>query len=145
VLTDVTAGLLVDGLRASCSDPAACNGADGQPLPDDQIFTVTGGYMAVPLDGIWARAPYLHNGSVPTLAALLTGDRPAQFYRGDVTYDQARVGFTWDRPGPGSALFDATRAGLSNRGHDTPRFNGPINWRQSPAKLADLLEYLKTL
>ena len=145
LLTDVTAGLLVEALRTACSDPAACNGPDGAPLPDDQIVAASGGYMALPLDGIWARAPYLHNGSVPTLAALLTGERPAQFYRGNTTFDQARVGFTWDRPGPGTALYDTTRAGLSNRGHDTPRFNGPVDWKRSPAKLADLLEYLKTL
>ena len=44
-------------------------------------FRSTGAYLAGPLDGIWARAPYLHNGSVPSLAALLQppAERPKTF------------------------------------------------------------------
>ena len=44
-------------------------------------FRKTNGYSNMPLDGIWLRAPYLHNGSVPTLRALMFPDeRPAVFY-----------------------------------------------------------------
>ena len=56
-------------------------------------FQKTTGYANSPLDGIWLRAPYLHNGSVPTLWHLLNPqDRPAVFYRGDDTYDFRNVG-----------------------------------------------------
>ena len=60
-----------------------------------QTFRKTGGYANAPLDGLWLRAPYLHNGSVPTLAALLAPaeDRPVMFLRGHDVYDPAAVGF----------------------------------------------------
>ncbi len=53
------------------------------------------GYVAQYLDGIWLSAPYLHNGSVPTLRDLLrpVAQRPAVFYRGYDLYDPANVGF----------------------------------------------------
>jgi mono/diheme cytochrome c family protein len=137
---------LVQVLRAGCTDPVTCNNPDGSPIPDNQIVRSTGGYMALPLDGIWARAPYLHNGSVPTLYALLTGDRPAQFYRGNITYDQTKVGFVADSAvTPGAAVFDTTRSGDSNVGHTGPKFLGGIDWKNNPGKTHDLLEYLKTL
>ena len=51
------------------------------------------GYVAPPLDGIWASAPYLHNGSVPTLWHLFHADaRPAVWLRSEDGYDQRRVG-----------------------------------------------------
>src|SRR5207244_13387926 len=125
-------------LRFACTDPVACNQPDGSPLPDDQIALPTGAYAAIPLDGIWARAPYLHNGSVPTLAALLTGDRPTTFYRGNTTYDQVNVGFTWKTGGAGAALFDTTRAGLSNTGHTGVKFLGDIDWKNNANKRAAL-------
>src|SRR5439155_4891005 len=68
-------------------------------------FRKTYGYANAPLDGIWLRAPYLHNGSVPTLRDLLNppctssdpnackGYRPPHFYRGDDLYDPIDVGF----------------------------------------------------
>jgi hypothetical protein len=140
--TEATLGQL---LVMSCSDPVACNQEDGTPFAPADVVSSTGGYMAVPLDGIWARAPYLHNGSVPTLHALLTGERPAQFYRGNNSYDQEKVGFTWDSQGPGAALYDTTLSGLANTGHDTTEFNGNVKWKKKPEKLNDLLEYLKTL
>ncbi len=144
VWSPTTATALAQAIRASCTDAVACANPDGSEVADEQIANATGAYMAVPLDGIWARAPYLHNGSVPTLQALLTGDRPTTFYRGNLGYDQTKVGFTWDVPGPGAARYDTTVAGLSNRGHDTRRFLG-LDWKARPDKLRDLLEYLKTL
>ena len=58
------------------------------------------GYKADALHGIWAQAPYLHNGSVPTLAHLVcAATRPRRFLRGNVHYDEALVGFEWsERP-----------------------------------------------
>ena len=56
------------------------------------------GYLSPPLDGIWMRAPYLHNGSVPTLRDLLNvpAERPATFHRGYDVFDPAKVG--WQEP-----------------------------------------------
>ena len=140
-----TVAALGNLIQAGCTDAVACNKPDGSPFAADEVLAPTGAYMAVPLDGIWSRAPYLHNGSVPTLHALLTGERPAQFYRGNIAYDEDKVGFVYDRPAPGAALFDTTRSGLSNTGHDTTEFNGNVDWKNQPEMLADLLEYLKTL
>jgi mono/diheme cytochrome c family protein len=60
-----------------------------------QTFRKTNGYANAPLDGVWLRAPYLHNGSVPTLEALLAppGERPRAFLRGYDVYDPRAVGF----------------------------------------------------
>ena len=60
-----------------------------------QNFKKTKGYASMPLDGIWLRAPYLHNGSVPTLYDLLRppAERPKAFLRGYDVYDPANVGF----------------------------------------------------
>ena len=61
-------------------------------------FRKTNGYANMPLDGVWLRAPYLHNGSVPTMADLLepAEKRPKEFYRGYDVYDPARLGFFTD-------------------------------------------------
>lgn len=97
-------------------------------------------YKARPLNGIWATAPYLHNGSVPTLAQLLIppAQRVKQFYVGSREFDPANVGFVTSQT-PGAYLFDTTVAGNSNAGHDYA--TGVLS---APQRL-DLLEYLKTL
>ena len=61
-------------------------------------FRKTGGYANHPLDGIWLRGPFLHNGSVPTLRDLLDAPemRPKVFYRGYDVFDQKNVGFVSD-------------------------------------------------
>jgi hypothetical protein len=62
-------------------------------------FRKTDGYANMPLDGIWLRAPYLHNGSVPNLRALLfPEERPAEFFRAYDVYDWANVGFVSSGP-----------------------------------------------
>lgn len=66
------------------------------------------GYIARPLNGIWATAPYLHNGSVPSLYDLLLPQeqRPTTFYTGSHEFDPSRVGYL-TAPGPDNAfLFD---------------------------------------
>lgn len=99
-------------------------------------YQVTDGYANMPLDGIWMRAPFLHNGSVPTLEDLLARpeDRPMAFYRGCTTFDPVRVGFVCG----GGFEFDTTAIGNGNGGHlygtDLPA-----------AEKAALLEYLKSL
>ena len=85
-------------------------------------FRKTNGYANHPLDGIWLRAPYLHNGSVPTLRDLLEApeDRPDVFYRGNDVFDPQKVGFVSDiaeEKGQSYFKFDTTLPGNSNEGH----------------------------
>jgi hypothetical protein len=85
-------------------------------------FRKTNGYANHPLDGIWLRGPYLHNGSVPTLRDLLEPpeNRPVGFYRGYDLIDQAKVGFVSDVPSADGQTFtryDTGVAGNSNSGH----------------------------
>ncbi len=85
-------------------------------------FRKTDGYANQPLDGIWARAPYLHNGSVPTLRDLLEPPeaRPKSFYRGYDVFDPEKVGFvsTVGREGKTRYFrFDTTLPANGNGGH----------------------------
>jgi cytochrome c5 len=103
-------------------------------------FRKTNGYSNMPLDGLWLRAPYLHNGSVPTLRALLSPDeRPAEFYRAYDVYDWKNVGFVSSGPGAEreGVRFTTTDRGNSNAGH---LYGAALD---AAAKNA-LLEYLKT-
>lgn len=107
-------------------------------------FRKTNGYANMPLDGIWLRAPYLHNGSVPTLAHLLEPrQRPTIFYRGNDLYDQVKVGFVSEMPAENGKTyfrFDTRLAGNSNHGHEGKTYGTEL----SPDKKRALLEYLKT-
>ena len=106
-------------------------------------FQKTNGYANMPLDGIWLRAPYLHNGSVPTLRDLLEppAKRPKTFYRGYDVFDRDRVGFVSDvaeEEGKQYFKFDTTLPGNSNSGH--------LYGIDLPAKdKDDLVEYMKQL
>ena len=85
------------------------------------------GSQADLLHGAWARAPYLHNGSVPTLMHMLCPQtRPTVFNRGDIYYDQDMVGFEWavtprQRYGPYDVTqvkqYDTRDFGRANSGH----------------------------
>ncbi|MFO1418178.1 MAG: di-heme-cytochrome C peroxidase [Methylotetracoccus sp.] len=106
-------------------------------------------YTARPLSGIWATPPFLHNGSVPTLFALLSpaAERPTTFYLGNPEFDPVRVGYVTDAFDGGS-LLDTGKTGNSNRGHefdDRPKGNGIIGPRLTEEQRWDLIEYLKTL
>jgi hypothetical protein len=145
---------LILALRASCKDPAVCDVPDDQIIRDLGDVTKAGetnparGYTAQPLDGIWARAPYLHNGAVPNLRALLLpATRPATFLRGSIRYDQKNVGFVSDDSALGEVgvhRYNTAELGNSRFGHDTSAFNG-LDWSKEPKKLEELLEFLKTL
>ncbi len=104
-------------------------------------FRKTNGYAAMPLDGVWLRAPYLHNGSVPTLRDLLTRpeDRPTVFWRGYDVYDWANVGFVSTGPEAEHEgfRFDTSVRGNSNSGH-------AYGTDLKPAEKDQLIEYLKT-
>jgi hypothetical protein len=85
-------------------------------------FRKTNGYANHPLDGIWLRAPYLHNGSVPTLRDLLEPpeSRPKAFYRGYDVYDQLKAGFVSDVAAADGQVFtryDTNVPGNANTGH----------------------------
>jgi mono/diheme cytochrome c family protein len=100
------------------------------------------GYVAAFLDGIWLKAPYLHNGSVPTLRDLLepAAKRPKLFWRGYDVYDQTKVGFVSDSPEAkrvGTRLDTLTKGG-GNQGHE---FGTGLSTAEKDA----LVEYLKTL
>lgn len=113
------------------------------------VRTDPGGYVAPPLDGIWASAPYFHNGSVPTLWHVLHPKaRPALWKRAFTAYDRDRVGLSFETlddpaklPSETSARrqwFDTSKPGKSAAGHLFPD-------RLTPAQKRAVLEYLKTL
>lgn len=95
---------------------------------------VSDGYVSPPLDGIWSRAPYLHNGSVPTLYDLLnpTKERPIEFYLGSENYDFSHVGIR----NQGKYLFEISKPGNSNQGHE---YGTSLSVEEKTA----LIEYLK--
>jgi mono/diheme cytochrome c family protein len=104
-------------------------------------FRKTDGYANMPLDGLWLRAPYLHNGSVPNLRALLSPDtRPAEFYRAYDVYDFKDVGFVSSGPEAEKqgVKYDTRQKGNSNAGHT-------YGQQLTAEQKEDLLEYLKTL
>ncbi len=100
------------------------------------------GYNVPHLDGIWLRAPYLHNGSVPSLRDMLRrpGERPRTFYRGYDVYDPMNVGFISQGPEAmkDGTLHDVSRKGNGNQGHE-------FGTELSAGQKDDLIEYLKTL
>jgi Cytochrome c len=114
------------------------------------------GYQAPPLDGIWATAPYLHNGTVPTLHALLdSSSRPERFTRPPSTdftyYNTEQVGWKFREVSAqelastarlsafeAKFIVDTSRFGMSNRGHT---FGDGL----SEDDRIDLIEYLKSL
>ncbi|WP_027551179.1 c-type cytochrome [Bradyrhizobium sp. Cp5.3] len=118
-------------------------------------FTKTAGYANQPLDGIWARSPYLHNGSVPTLRDLLdparctdplkpVDCRPPKWSRGSDLLDLKKVGYRSD--GYGAAperlfLYDTSMPGNSNSGHDGEAYGTALGREDKDA----LVEYMKTL
>ncbi len=147
------------------TDPARANGLSDRLVAhynstwlgaEYPVNPEKGGYQAPPLDGLWATAPYLHNGSVPTLHALLNSTtRPGRFTRPPSTdfehYDRTHVGWKFTevsaeelastvRRSPFQAKFivDTGRWGMGNGGHT---FGDDLSEEQR----MDLIEYLKTL
>lgn len=110
------------------------------------------GYIAPPLDGVWATAPYLHNGSVPSIAALLESNtRPTYWRRRNwdtSDYDTEDLGWPVEvldggkdavaDPQARKFIYDTTQPGYGNGGHD---FGDQLSQSQRRA----VLEYLKTL
>jgi mono/diheme cytochrome c family protein len=117
------------------------------------VSRATGQYAAPPLSGLWLSAPYLHNGTVPTLWQLMTpAERPARFMVGGHALDYRDVGIAgatnaagdyvypegyqpWSAP----AMIDTRQRGFGNQGH-AAQFSG-----LSDAEKRALIEYLKLL
>jgi hypothetical protein len=120
---------------------------DGKPIRQ------TAGYQAPPLDGIWATAPYFHNGSVPTLEGVLNSKaRPKLFTRSyktsEADYDKVKVGWKvtelrapLDAKQPAieqRKVYDTSKPGRSNGGHT---YGDDL----SEEERMQVIEYLKTL
>ena len=130
-------------------------------------FRKTFGYVNLPLDGVWLRAPYLHNGSVPTLRDLLnpSAERATVFYRGYDVFDPVKIGFVsdvsrFDEEGrskddsenprkyfrfdtqmkPGGLTPRDRNEGNSNVGHEGPAYGTTLSAQEKDA----IVEYLKT-
>ena len=118
------------------------------PLGDSNWIEATPGYVAPPLDGIWATAPYLHNDSVPSLMTLLkSSERPTYWVRltrSSADLDTTAVGWPYSvaeegrEAGAGPELYDTTRLGYYNTGHT---YGDGL----TDEERLDLIEYLKTL
>ncbi|MBR8827508.1 MAG: cytochrome c [Gomphosphaeria aponina SAG 52.96 = DSM 107014] len=134
-----------DGHRLEMWTQAAADAyneyAEGYEYDFDQLRK-TDGYVAVSLDGLWLRAPYLHNGSVPYLTELLAipANRTQSFYRGYDVYNPEQVGFVAEGPEAEKKgfLYDTKVTGNSNEGH---LYGVDLSDEDKQA----LLEYLKTL
>jgi len=109
------------------------------------------GYIAPPLDGVWASAPYFHNGSVPTVAAVIDPSQRPDVWkrtsRDSTDYSYSKMGWNWehvDEPRDSFPeeeqfdIYDTSRHGYSNDGH---AFGAGLDKDQQAA----VLEYLKTL
>jgi len=101
------------------------------------------GYVAPPLDGIWASAPYLHNASVPTLVDLLDSKQRPKYWKrvwDSRAYDYEKMGWEYksmSKP-KGRYTYDTTLQGYGNQGHT---FGDKLTGDERTA----LIEYLKTL
>lgn len=120
------------------------------PYGDQYAAAPAPGYIAPPLDGVWATAPYLHNGSVPSMEALLDSRLRPQFWRhaDPRAYDRAAMGWRFEaldagqdaEPDPAlrRRIYDTTLRGYGNGGHT---FSDDL----PDADRTALIEYLKTL
>jgi mono/diheme cytochrome c family protein len=124
---------------------------DGSVYGEDAPYVPGDGYMPPPLDGIWATAPFLHNGSVPTVEALLDSkSRPKYWTRSfdDTDYDPKALGWNYQALDSGQAaepdaskralIYDTTLQGYGNQGHT---FGDSL----TDADRTAVIEYLKTL
>lgn len=109
------------------------------------------GYKARPLNGVWATAPFLHNGSVPNLYELLSpvDERSKTFFLGSKEFDPVKIGFS-TQPLTDGFEFDVSSKGNFNSGHEfngdgKELGNGVIGRKLSHDERMALIEYLKTL
>lgn len=132
VLTNVVTGTILGGGEKSV-EATFMDYMKEDPAPAFQQPA----YRGRPLNGIWATAPYLHNGSVPNLWQLLQAQRVQEFYVGSRKFDPVNVGFE-SGPSPGAFKLDTRLAGNSNAGHT-------YGTQLTDAQKWDLIEFLKSL
>ncbi|MFL5541132.1 MAG: di-heme-cytochrome C peroxidase [Longimicrobiaceae bacterium] len=107
--------------------------------PNDTVWRTTRAWQSRPISGIWATAPYLHNGSVPTLYDLLrpAAERPDSFIVGNPEYDPVKLGYVSAvAPGRATYVYRTSEPGNGNGGHE-------YGTRLSDGERTALLEYLK--
>jgi cytochrome c peroxidase len=146
MLTNAVTGVILGGFEPAPPDELAQLHFRGPRSRTVRLAAAPQGakYKTRPLNGIWATAPYLHNGSVPTLDALLrpAAQRPTSFAIGVRTFDPVKVGYLTEAPGfPRYSVNnpDGTPiVGNSNAGHEYAA-------GLSDAQRRQLIEYLKTL
>jgi hypothetical protein len=114
-----------------------------QPRPPERVW------KAAPRDGVWATAPFLHNGSVPNLYEMLipASERTKKFCVGR-EFDPVKVGLDITSCSPGAFVMDTALLGNSNAGHsfqDGPRGNGIIGPLLKDDERWALVEYLKSI
>ena len=152
MLIDLVEGVLTRNVEATVEATVNAelhgNGLKGKPkegnyqkdTPQNPFASLVS-YKARPLNGIWATAPFLHNGSVPTLYDLLLPEdtRPKKFSVGQLEYDPKKIGFISDPSNPNAPfIFDVSLKGNGNGGH-------MYGTTLSDEERWDLVEYLKSL
>ena len=147
--------------RPNCPNPKVfvpVVNADAAPGSTPR-YLVKPHYRARPLDGVWATAPYLHNGSVPTLDDMLKpqAERPSKFCVGPLEFDPVKVGLSGGETESceaGLTLLDTQQRGNSNRGHsfeaaagieDAALPAGVLGRKLTEDERSALVEYLKML
>ncbi|MBC7659084.1 MAG: hypothetical protein H7249_05185 [Chitinophagaceae bacterium] len=122
------------------------------------VVKAQNGYVPPPLVGIWARWPYFHNNSAPSLCAVLTraDDRPKIYVAGEAVnqttdFDAYCNGYPSIEKAPVEwkknprRLYDTSREGMHNTGHDEGVFLKAGKEMYSPDQKKDIIEFLKTL
>lgn len=136
-----------------------CGIYKGVSLEGKERFAMTkparhDGYNALPLMGIWAQAPYLHNGSVPTIYHLLMpSKRPDVFIKSRLDYDTDMLGFDWKNDGrkndEGYLYNTKITDAIGHQGHDKNiEMNGKtyrLNWDGDEDSVKAIIEYMKVL
>lgn len=122
---------------------------NGYRAPEDPMVQAVAKYKARPLNGIWAAAPYLHNGSVPSLYLMLSplSERPKKFWLGSKQYDPTHAGYKTEEI-EGGYEYDTSKPGNFNQGHrfeNGPRGKGVIGPALAVEERLALVEYLKSL
>ncbi|WP_431205018.1 di-heme-cytochrome C peroxidase [Bradyrhizobium betae] len=134
-------------------------GADRAKIEGDRpnCLAAGSGYKARPLNGVWATAPFLHNGSVPTIYDLLSpvAERPKAFLLGDPSFDPVRLGIvtrtvdpkgkTYDRDG--YFILDTSKSANRNTGHEfsNDKREGVIGPALSADERNAIIEFLKSI
>jgi hypothetical protein len=121
----------------------------GSRDPHDPVVRAELIYKARPLTSIWAVSPYLHNGSIPNLYALLSpqDERPDTFWTGSKEFDPVKVGHDTSEL-KGGYLYNVKDPGNDNHGHefkDGPMGSGVVGPALSPDDRFAIIEYLKSL